>query len=406
MIGKLRRKFVLFAMISITIVTLFIFGLIAIDMKVRNDTELDNVLTYIAQNGGVIPEYNSESSKSMSIITPETKYSTRYFTVFLDKENNILSTNLEHIFSVDEQKAESMTKTVCEEKSDRGFCSKYRYFIKTNDEGKIIVFLDAHLQLKNYDDFISKAIIIIMVGLIITLIIASLFSKRAAGPIIESIEKQKQFITNAGHDLKTPVAIIMANSEVLEMKLGEDDEWVKSIKNQSKRLDALIKNLLNLAKIGEGQKKKKEKTEFSIDELLQKEIDSMKILAKNKIIEYNRPKDEIKIVKYKPEISQLITILLDNAIKYTPKEGKIEVSIKKYGKNNVQLIISNPYTGDKNISTNKLFDRFYRGDQSRNTKYEGYGIGLSMAKSIVASNKGKISCAIDNNDKINFIVIL
>lgn len=405
MIGKLRRKFVIFAMISIMIVTIFIFGLIAIDMKIRSNTELDNILFYIAQNDGEMPEYKEENKGQYSyLITPESRYSTRYFTAILDEENNILSTNVEHISSIDVEQAENMAQKVGQSSDMKGFYNQYRYLIVNKDTSRMIIFIDAHFQIRSYNDFIYKSLMIIGFGLTITLVIATIFSRRAAGPIIESIEKQKQFITNAGHDLKTPVAIILANTEVLEMKLGEDDEWLKSIKNQTKRLDVLIKNLLNLARVEENNKKKSQPTEFFIDEVLEDEINSMKVLAKDKIITFSKTIEKYKIIKDKTAISQLITILLDNAIKYAPDSGTIDVRLDKYGKNNIKLKISNPYVGNKNILPDKLFDRFYRGDKSRKTN--GYGIGLSMAKSIVEANKGKIICNIDSNDKINFIVIL
>jgi signal transduction histidine kinase len=403
MIGKLRRKFVAFAMLSIMLVTLFIFGVITIDMKIRQDTNLDMVLNYIAENGGIMPEY--DVGRKNSFITPETRYSTRYFVVRLNDNNVVFDKNLENIASIDENAAIDMATKVAESGSARGYYGSFRYVVNQSSQHKTIIFLDAHTQINNFNVYMNKAIIIITLGLLVTLIVASILSKKATGPVIESIEKQKQFITNAGHDLKTPVAVILADTEVLEFQLGEDDEWVKSIKNQAKRLDTLIKSLLNLAKVDENNKKKPELTEFDVGQVVQEEIDSIKVLAKNKEIVYNKPDKEFKIIRDKIGISQVVTILLDNAIKYAPEGTNISVAVSKFGKNNVKIQISNKYEGKK-IDPNKLFDRFYRADKSRNTRREGYGIGLSMAKSIVEANKGRINCNIDSNDNINFIVIL
>ena len=403
MIGKLRRKFVAFAMLSIMLVTLIIFGVITIDMRIRQDTELDSMLNYIAENGGIMPEYNDKHNNNY--ITPETRFSTRYFMVVLDKNNTVLDKNMEHIASVDENTAMDMATSLAIRGVKKGYYDNYRFLVTEVGSNKVILFLDARTQLLNFDNYINKAIIIISFGLVITLIIASILSKKATGPVIESIEKQKQFITNAGHDLKTPVAVILADTEVLEMQVGEDDEWVKSIKNQAHTLDTLIKSLLNLAKVDENNKKKPEYIEFDIATLVQDEIDGIKVLAKEKQIVYDKPNKEYKIIRDKTAISQLITILLDNAIKYAPAGTDIKVSVGKFGKNNVKVQISNKYEGKK-IDPNKLFDRFYRADKSRNTRREGYGIGLSMAKSIVEANRGKISCNIDGNDNINFVVIL
>ncbi len=403
MIGKLRRKFVAFAMLSIMLVTLLIFGVITIDMKIRQDSSLDAVLNYISENGGTMPEYNDMHNNSY--ITPETRFSTRYFVILLDENNAPVDKNMEHVASIDEKSAIDAAVKVVESGGKRGYYGLYRYLITVHGDHKTAIFLDARTQINSFDVFINKAIIIIALGLLITLVVASILSKKATGPVIESIEKQKQFITNAGHDLKTPVAVILADTEVLEFQLGEDDEWVKSIKNQAKRLDTLIKSLLNLAKVDENNKKRPELVQFDLATVVQEEIDGIKVLAKDKQIVYNKPDKEYLITRDKTGISQVITILLDNAIKYAPVGTEIKVTVGKYGKNNVKLQISNKYEGKK-IDSNKLFDRFYRADKSRNTRREGYGIGLSMAKSIVEANRGRINCNIDNNDYINFIVIL
>ena len=404
MIGKLRRKFVAFAMLSIMLVTLIIFGVITIDMRIRQNIELDQVLEYISENGGRMPEYNAQ--KNYKYITPETRFSTRYFAVVLDRNNTVVEKNMDFIAAIDDNTAIDMATQVSIGGTKKGFYNNYRYLVTNNGENIEVTLLDARDQLRTFDSYISKAVIIIVLGLTITMVVAYLLSKKAAGPVIESIEKQKQFITNAGHDLKTPVAVIMADAEVLELQVGEDDEWVQSIKNQAKRLDSLIKSLLNLAKVDENNKKRPEHVEFDVGELVQEEIDGIKVLAKDKQIVYKKPEQALKIVRDRTAISQVTTILLDNAIKYAPSGTDIKVTVSKQGKNNVRLQFSNKYEGSKKIDPNKLFDRFYRADKSRNTSRVGYGIGLSMAKSIVESNRGRISCNIDSKDNINFVVIL
>ena len=406
MIGKLRRKFVLFAMLSIILVTVIIFGVIAIEMRIVTDYELDHLISFIADNNGQMPDFNNDFKDSSNIITVESKFATRYFTVFLDSDLNITLSNTDRIAMVNSSDIENMVKDVLSYRKTKGYYgNEYRYLVRENESGKMIVFLEARSKIRSYNDFIQKSSIIIGLGLLITLVFASLLSKKAAGPIIESIEKQKQFITNAGHDLKTPVSIILANADVLEMRYGED-EWTGSIKKQAKKLDMLIKNLLNLAKIDENNKKKSEITEFDLNELIMDEVNGIKVLAKDKEILFENEEENIIVTKDKTAISQVLTILLDNAIKYTDENGKIIVKVEKHGKGYAKIDISNPYSGDMNINVNKLFDRFYRADKSRNASKEGYGIGLSMAKSIVEVNKGKIYSYIDSNSRIHFIVII
>ena len=145
-------------------------------------------------------------------------------------------------------------------------------------------------------------------------------------------------------------------------------------------------------------------TEFSITDLIQEEIKEFGVLAQEKQIIYER-KPEIKMKANRDSIKELITILLDNAIKYTPKEGKIEIKVEKQGKS-VKMQFINNCENSKNIHVTKIFDRFYREDRSRSKTKEGYGIGLSIAKSIVDIHKGKITAEITKEDMICFTVII
>ena len=217
------------------------------------------------------------------------------------------------------------------------------------------------------------------------------------------MESQKQFITNAGHELKTPVAVILANMDVLEMTDGEENEWIKSTKNQAKRLETLIKSLLNLAKVEEGDVKL-EYSEFSITQIIKEEISEFKSLAQNKKMVFDDNK-EVMMCADMSSITQLITILIDNAVKYTPDGGTIQIEAEKIGKN-TKIQIMNHCDNIASIDTSKLFERFYREDKARTQGKSGYGIGLSMAKSIVELHHGKIEASKTKNGMLSFTIVI
>ena len=378
-VDDLRKKFVIAAVLSIMIVIISIYGAIALNVHYRNTAQLTEIAKIICDNNGKIPDFNPNNMNSR-FFNRETQHSTRYFVTFLENGNNIKNIDI---------------------RSNTGYLNNFRYYI--NQEHSMIVFVDANMQINNLNSFIQESLLIILVGILITFILTSIFSTKALGPLAETYEKQKDFITNAGHDIKTPLAIIRADTEVLEMQLGEDNEWLISIKNQTKRLDTLIKTLLGLARIDKTGKQKLELEEFSINELINEEVNDIKILAKEGCT-FNIEEDaQLKIKADKSCIRQVLTILLDNATKYAPENDVINIAIKKQGKLK-KIDMSNTYVGDSNVNPNKFFDRFYREDQSRNTKRGGHGIGLSMAKSLIETNKGRIYSTIDSNSKIHFII--
>ena len=398
MIKKLQVKFIIITMLAITVISGSILALILYDNYKRFDNQTDFLMRIIEKHEGKIPENIDKEESNSNYINKETPFSTRFFTFEIDDSGKIINSNLSNIATITENDIEGIVNKV----SNSGFYNNYKYKVVEKRYSNLYIFLDCTMQLNEIKHTTQNSILIVIIILIIVSIVVSLLSKKILKPITDNIEKQKQFITNASHELKTPLAVITSDVDILEMTLNENNEWLSSIKTQTNNLNNLIKGLLNLAKAEEGSNYL-EKTEFKINELIEEQIKNYKSILKDKNIEFNN--QDVVILADKNMTNQLLLILLDNAIKYTPDKGKIKIDVIKTSKY-VKFAISNECENIDDINTDRLFERFYRDDKSRNKKKEGYGIGLSIAKSIVDVHHGKIKAFKTKNRMICFEVII
>jgi len=268
----------------------------------------------------------------------------------------------------------------------------------------VIVFLDNSEEILSYARvlFLSGGIGIIC--WILMLFMVMFLSQKAIRPIAENIERQKQFVTNAGHEIKTPLAIILANTEAMELYNGEN-KWSKNIREQTVRLNGLMKNLLLLAKIDEGAADII-KSEISLSELVSENVRAFaEPLNLRSITLQIEIQPKVIIKANKEQMSQLISILLDNASKYTNDNGTVIVSLQQSDKR-IKLLIKNSCEKLPDTPPDKLFERFYRDDKARTQKTGGYGIGLSVARSIAETNKGSITAVYENPNFVSFTVRL
>lgn len=393
MIKKLRQKFILSAMLSLIVVLLVIMSGIHIISYSKISADADNVLSVLNEFGGRFPKNNRPPDLKYDGIykislSPETPYQSRYFLVSFNTEGAVDYIDTRNVAALDTESAEAYAVDVYSSGSNNGFYSVYRYGVFDNEDGKLILFLDCSKELSNFYLSIAVSCIICGVGIISVLILVIIFSSFFLKPVSESYKKQKQFITDAGHEIKTPLAIIDANVDVLEMEQGEN-EWTASIKNQIQRLSSLTADLITLSKMEESDNIIMER--FSISDLVCETIESFIIPAvtHNKLLDYDVDAN-IELCGDEKSIRRLVNILLDNAVKYTPEGGEIFLTLKKQDKS-ILLSVENNAENLKEGEMPYLFDRFYREDKSRNSSVKGYGIGLSVAKAIVDSHKGKIS---------------
>jgi len=406
MIKKLQRKFISVAIISVFLVLLVIMSTINITSYVNINKKADNILNILTNNGGTFPKPEKsqyfDHKPTFSEMSPEAPYETRYFSVYFNSDGNITKSDTGFIAAVTDEAAHNFAIQAYESEKVSGFCNDYKYLCADYNDGKIVVFLDCSRDLSTFRSFLFTSILVSTAGIVGVFILVLLLSKIIIRPLAESYEKQKRFITDASHEIKTPLTIIDANTEVLEMESGEN-EWTKSIKNQINRLSSLTTNLVSLSRMDE-ENNKLQMTDFSLSDAVLEVCDSFVPLAQTctKTLNTNIEKN-LTVNGNEQSIRQLISILLDNSIKYANQNGVIAVSLKKAGKKNVLSVYNTVLNIEKGYH-DILFDRFYRADSSRNSQTGGYGIGLSLAKSIVEAHRGKIISRSNDEHSIEFIV--
>ena len=391
MIKRLRRKFIAIAMVSVIAVLAVIMTAINIANFISIDSNAQERIEILSENGGKFEEKPFLRGKGFGDknLSPEMPFETRYFTVTLDSNANATEINTGKIAAVSSSAAEAYARKLYEENRESGFIENYKYARINKDGNVMYIFLDVGRELDAFYSFLTASIVISLAGSMLVFIMVLIFSSIAVRPVAQSYDKQKRFITDASHEIKTPLAIIDANAEVIEMIDGEN-EWTQSIRKQIKRLTALTEKLVYLSRMDEdGYKMQMES--FDISQAAEDMTELFKTSSKARGITLKAETEEgLNYYGNEASIRQLISIMLDNALKYTDENGVIEVKLKAAGKNRI-LTFYNTVEEIEKGKLDFLFERFYRLDKSRNSETGGHGIGLSVAKAIVTAHNGKIS---------------
>lgn len=423
---KIRRNFIVIAMLSMFLVlTIIITALNYINYQ-KMGGNLDDV-THILEMGngsfyespdpseedhdpsGHSPDDNSPQTHNKvpeppKSISEETPYQTRYFTVRYDASGTIYATSVGHISAVDATQARTYAAKVYDVAPSTGFIDIYRYRTVKSGDRVLCIFIDAEKELSTYRGSLMTSIAISAAGLFSVFLLLCFFSKLILRPVEESYRKQKQFLTDAGHELKTPLTIIDANTEVLEMEIGSS-KWLDSTRNQIIRLTNMVKQFTALAKMDEAQGLL-QKARFSLSQVLNETVDLFIPVATSthRTLQVSCAED-LYYVGDEEQFRQLFCLLLDNAIKYSTPDSRIELTLCKHGKH-LCFTIFNECEGIAKGSQDILFERFYRSDSSRNSSTGGSGIGLSIAHSIVENHKGSIHAESTDGKSLQIKVLL
>ena len=404
-------------MSSVLAVLVLIVGIINIVNYVNVINGADNIVSLLKDSGGkfeIDDEGHGENGEGdgneppreddgrpHGPMSPETPFETRYFTVEFDVDGDIRFVNTDRIAAIDITQAVNYAVSLYMENKTSGFCDNYRYGVSNTPNGTMYIFVDCTRELNNFKTFLLISIIVGISAFIVLFILVFFLSGKVMKPVAESYDKQKRFITDASHEIKTPLTVIGANIEVLEMQ-GVQNKWTDSVKEQVKRLTSLTEKLVFLARMDEESQSVKV-TDFSISDAVEETVKPFSAVAVSNGLSIDC--DVQKNITFSGDesmIRQLVSILVDNAIKYCDERGKVSVTLKNIG-GKIRLSVSNP-AQDLNGDLNLLFERFYRADKSRNSTTGGHGIGLSVAKAIVAAHKGKITAKGENGIAI-FTVI-
>lgn len=415
MVRKLQKKFILIVALVLFLVLGGLVGAVNGINYWQTEQKTDVLLNMLLDNDGTFPENSpvnqgkqehspenrapgadqlqlSENRKSIwnnFQFSAETPFETRYFSASTTDGGKAWTTDVSHIASATEREAEVYAAKAAEKGKTEGKTGIFRYRMRQTEEKLLIVFVDCSRDTQNIESIAGISCSVAAGCYLLVLILVIFCSRKAIRPVIESMEKQKQFITDAGHELKTPIAIISANTEVIEMCSGES-EWTESIHHQTERLTSLVTQLLTLAKKDEGGGQLELK-EWNASETIIEAVQSFEAPAVTKQITLQTDiAKELRMEGDAARIHQLVSLLVDNAVKYTPEGGKIHIFWRKNGKK-AEFSVQNTCDTLPEGDLNRLFDRFYRADVSRARESGGYGIGLSVAAAIVKAHKGKIT---------------
>lgn len=338
-------------------------------------------------------------------LSPEAMYESRFFMVIVSEDGEITDINTENIYMVNQEEAAAYAAAALNRKQPRGFIGAFRYInIQTDKNDTHVIFLDCGRSLDAFRGSLAIDCLISFAAFFVSMIIIIIFSKKIVRPVSESYEKQKQFISMAGHELKTPLTIISADAEVLAMELEEENEWLADICAQTQRMAVLTNGLLSLSRMDE-HKEPFTMIAFPISDVVSETVQSFQTLAHSR--DKNILADITPMLSYTGDekgIRQITGILLDNAIKYSQAKD-IELKLGKKG-HSIVLSVENSAEPLSDAQLNRFFDRFYRTEQSRNSEKGGYGLGLSIAKSIVEAHKGKITAAAPRDGYVQITVTL
>lgn len=407
MLKKIQRRFILAAMAAFGTVMLLILAGINAANYYRTTTMQDQLaeeLLFHEQTNRSGPEAPPPPVREKRGRDPEAAFMTRFFTVHCDADGRAKEVLRDYISTVDEETAKAYAQAVLLKGREKGYYKDYRYLVNRSEKGISVLFLNAAIQLQSMRSLLFVSLATGACSLLMVFFLILLFSGRAVRPYMKNIERQKRFITDAGHELKTPITSIATSADIAAME-HVGDEWIENIRRQAARLTKLVGDMVALSRLDE-EMPFPEKSRFSVSEAAWEAAEPFAVLAKAQGKSYSQHIEEgLALYGDRNAIQRMISILLDNAVRYSDDGGEIQMQLyRRRGK--VCVEVSNTCDLPDISDLDRLFDRFYRLDESRSATTGGTGIGLSMVRAIAETHGGKATVQSVDGKEICFRVVI
>ena len=399
MIKKLQQRFIRIALITLTVAMVLVAGVINAANWFSVQRELAETLSFLSENSTMSREDMGGRMDGRNRHARNLVSESRWFSAFLDPDGTLRNIHLANIPELDEQTAHALvTQAAAQNSAGSGYLQDYLYMIQDNPRGgQTLLFLNCETKLAAVRMLAGISGLACLGGILLAWLFVTLASRKAIEPTIRNMEQQKQFITNASHELKTPLTVISTNMELLQME-QPDNPWVRSTQRQTAQMRHLVDELVYLSRMEE-ENALPAMESIPLAPLLQEASEPFAAMAEFQGKAMTVEADGgLSIRGDRSSIQRLLSTLLDNAVKYASPEGNIQVSACSEGRHvllTVKNDVSQPLTEEQ---CQRLFDRFYRADLSRNKeKQSGFGIGLAIAAAIVEKHGGSISAAMEGN---------
>ena len=404
MFQQLQKSFVKNAMISFSLVLVLVLVLLNGIYYKQTTEQIDRVATMLIDHNGIFPDAPSTNPPVNfleELITLGTEWkkddqlSTRYAVVKFSNQQ-IQSINQTNLVSVDEEVLKKQAQEIIRRNIQSGWSKMLRFYLSKGNEESLLVFVDAKKEIQQIKRLLIVTILVFLICLIGIYGLIRFLSKRAIQPFVDNVKKQQQFISNASHEIKTPLAVLSANNDLIAM-MGTENRCIDSNRRQIKRLNALIEQMLLLARYDESQSTMVIE-KIDLIQISKEIIDDLAPVLQEKGLSIQFQGELSYVVNAdKSSIQELIRILIDNAIKYTVIDKVI--TIKATAEAFFMVNQTDPMTDEQ---ARQLFDRFYRIDSSRNRTTGGSGLGLSIAQKIAEINQLQLSAELVAQNRIQF----